>query len=45
VIDMEPANLLVMALDLIGTFVFAISGAMLGTDREWTYSGSLFSLS
>src|SRR5918995_4973924 len=30
VIDMETANLLVRALDLIGTFVFAISGAMLG---------------
>ena len=29
-IDMETANLLVRALDLIGTFVFAISGAMLG---------------
>ena len=44
-IDMETANLLVRALDLIGTFVFAISGAMLGIDREWTCLESLFSLS
>jgi uncharacterized membrane protein YeiH len=41
VIDMEPANLLVMALDLIGTFVFAISGAMLGIRQGMDLFGIL----
>jgi uncharacterized membrane protein YeiH len=38
---MEPANLLVMALDLIGTFVFAISGAMLGIRQGMDLFGIL----
>jgi uncharacterized membrane protein YeiH len=38
---MEPANLLVMALDLIGTFVFAISGAMLGIRQGMDLFGVL----
>jgi uncharacterized membrane protein YeiH len=40
-IDMEPANLLVKALDLIGTFVFAISGAMLGIRQGMDLFGIL----
>jgi uncharacterized membrane protein YeiH len=38
---MEPANLLVKALDLIGTFVFAISGAMLGIRQGMDLFGIL----
>jgi uncharacterized membrane protein YeiH len=41
VIDMEAANLLVKALDLIGTFVFAISGAMLGSRQGMDLFGVL----
>jgi uncharacterized membrane protein YeiH len=40
-IAMETANLLVWALDLIGTFVFAISGAMLGVRRRMDLFGVL----
>ena len=38
---MGPANLLVLALDLIGTFVFAISGAMLGIRQGMDLFGIL----
>lgn len=38
---METANLLVRALDLIGTFAFAISGAMLGVRRGMDLFGVL----
>jgi uncharacterized membrane protein YeiH len=38
---MEAANLLVRALDLIGTFVFAISGAMLGIRQGMDLFGIL----
>jgi uncharacterized membrane protein YeiH len=38
---METANLLVRALDLIGTFVFAISGGMLGVRRGMDLFGVL----
>jgi uncharacterized membrane protein YeiH len=38
---MEAANLLIRALDLIGTFAFAVSGAMLGTRREMDVFGVL----
>jgi uncharacterized membrane protein YeiH len=38
---MEAANLLVKALDLTGTFVFAISGAMLGVRRGMDLFGVL----
>jgi uncharacterized membrane protein YeiH len=38
---MEPAVLLVKALDLIGTFVFAISGAALGVQRDMDLFGVL----
>src|SRR5918998_3830777 len=38
---MEAADLLVRALDLIGTFVFAISGAMLGIRRGMDLFGIL----
>lgn len=38
---MEAANLLVKALDLIGTFVFAISGAMLGIRQGMDLFGIL----
>jgi len=38
---MEAANLLVWALDLIGTFVFAISGAMLGARQGMDLFGVL----
>jgi uncharacterized membrane protein YeiH len=38
---MGPTNLLVMALDLIGTFVFAISGAMLGIRQGMDLFGIL----
>ena len=38
---MEAANLLVRALDLIGTFVFAISGAMLGIRQGMDLFGVL----
>ena len=38
---MEAANLLVRTLDLIGTFVFAISGAMLGVRRGMDLFGVL----
>jgi uncharacterized membrane protein YeiH len=40
-IDMEAANLLVGALDLIGTFMFATSGAMLGVRRGMDLFGVL----
>ena len=38
---MEPAALLVWALDLVGTFVFAISGAALGVQRGMDLFGVL----
>ena len=38
---MEAANLLVRALDLIGTFMFAISGAMLGIRQRMDLFGVL----
>ena len=38
---MEPAALLVWALDLVGTFVFAISGAALGVQRGMELFGVL----
>ena len=38
---MEPAALLVRALDLIGTFVFALSGAALGVQRGMDLFGVL----
>ena len=38
---MEPATLLVRALDLVGTFVFAISGAALGVQRGMDLYGVL----
>jgi uncharacterized membrane protein YeiH len=38
---MEPAVLLVRALDLIGTFVFALSGAALGVQRGMDLFGVL----
>ena len=38
---MEPAVLLVWVLDLVGTFVFAISGAALGTQRGMDLFGVL----
>jgi uncharacterized membrane protein YeiH len=38
---MEPAVLLVRTLDLIGTFVFAISGAVLGVQRGMDLFGVL----
>src|SRR5688572_13327550 len=41
VFAMEAANLLVKALDLAGTFVFAISGAMLGVRRGMDLFGVL----
>lgn len=39
--DMEPAVLLVRVLDLVGTFVFAISGAALGMQRSMDLFGVL----
>ena len=38
---MEPAVWLVKVLDLIGTFVFAISGAALGVQRDMDLFGVL----
>ena len=38
---MEPAVLLVRVLDLVGTFVFAISGAALGVQRDMDLFGVL----
>src|SRR3954452_12643605 len=38
---MEPAVLLVRVLDLVGTFVFAISGAALGVQRGMDLFGVL----
>ena len=38
---MEPAVLLVRVLDLVGTFVFAISGAALGVERRLDLFGVL----
>ncbi|MGG5823871.1 trimeric intracellular cation channel family protein [Falsiroseomonas sp. HW251] len=38
---MEPAILLVRVLDLVGTFVFAISGAALGVQRGFDLFGVL----
>lgn len=38
---MEPAVLLVRVLDLVGTFVFAVSGAALGVERDLDLFGVL----
>ena len=40
-IGMDTAHLLVRALDLVGTFVFAISGAMLGSRQGMDLLGVL----
>ncbi|HEY8089858.1 MAG TPA: trimeric intracellular cation channel family protein [Polyangiaceae bacterium] len=38
---MHPASLLIQALDLVGTFVFAVSGAMVGVHRRMDLFGVL----
>ena len=38
---MHPASLLIRALDLVGTFVFAVSGAMVGVHRRMDLFGVL----
>src|SRR5688572_10453160 len=42
VIDPKTIDDLLLVLDLAGTFVFAISGAMLGVQRKLDFFGILF---